>query len=48
MINTVHIPQTRQGITDAIAYKMNILDQWNAKNSKKPLQSSASFSPVAS
>lgn len=34
MINTVHIPQTRQGITDAIAYKMNTLDQWNAKIAK--------------
>ena len=34
MINTVHIPQTRQGITDALVYRMNILDQWNAKIAK--------------
>ena len=34
MISTVHIPQTRHGITDAIAYRINILAQWNAKIAK--------------
>jgi hypothetical protein len=34
MINAINIPQTRQGITDAIAYRMNILAQWNAKIAK--------------
>jgi len=34
MTNTINIPQTRQGITDAIAYRMNILAQWKAKITK--------------